>query len=76
VLFDGKYNPRLLCFYGGYRSLDGRPKDPLLGGRLWPQFPWELRTVSLPMFTLTNGGGPGGSFLLGHSFLKWSACPH
>jgi hypothetical protein len=44
-------------FYGGHRSLDGRPQDPSLGGRLWPQFPGEPGTVCLPMFSLTNGAG-------------------
>jgi hypothetical protein len=32
VLFNSKYFPGLLCFYGGY--LDGKPQDPSLGGRL------------------------------------------
>jgi hypothetical protein len=35
----------------------GRPWDPPLGGRLWPHFPWKLRTVCLLMFSPTNGAG-------------------
>jgi hypothetical protein len=32
--------------------------------------------VCLPMFSQTNGQGPEGSFLQGHSLLKWPSCPH
>jgi hypothetical protein len=57
VFFNSKDHLGLLCFYSGHRSLDGRPQNPSLGGRLWPQFPWELRTVCLPMISLANGAG-------------------
>jgi hypothetical protein len=48
----------------------GGPRTHHWMGRLWPQFPEEPRTVCLPMFSQTNGQGPEGSFLQGHSLLK------
>jgi hypothetical protein len=55
VLFNSKYHPGLICLYGGHRSTDGRPWDLSLGGMLWLWFPWELRTVCLPVISLTDG---------------------
>jgi hypothetical protein len=55
VLFNSKYCLGLLWFYGAHRSLDGRPWDLFLCGRLWPQFPWELRTACLSMISLADG---------------------
>jgi hypothetical protein len=48
VLFNTKYHPGLLWFYGGHRSLDGRP---------WHWFPLELRTACLPLISLADGVG-------------------
>jgi hypothetical protein len=72
VLFSSKYHLGPLWFHGGHRSLDGRPQNPSLGGRLWPWFPRELRIVCLPVISLADGA----SFLWGHSLLKWPSCPH
>jgi hypothetical protein len=58
VLLNSKYCLGLLCFYGGHRSLDRRPQDLSLGGKLWSWFLWEPRTVCLPMISPANGAGP------------------
>jgi hypothetical protein len=65
-----------LCFSGGYRAwMGGSRTRHWVGGSglcspgsqgqcAFQWFPWQMRQ------------GPRGSFLRGHSLLKWPACPH
>jgi hypothetical protein len=73
MLFNNKFHPGHLCFYGGHRSQDGRPQDPSLA---LASIPLGTKDSILEMFSLTNGAGPGGSSLQRHSLLKWPVCPH
>jgi hypothetical protein len=69
-------NPGLLCFYDGYRAWMGDPGTHHRVGDSGFSSQGKQGQCAFQCFPRQMGQGPGGSFLGGHSVLKWLACPH